>query len=229
MRLGVSAGREVPMRERLPAWARARVGARVAAVRAYLTRAVGGAPSARAPVLLGACGSMQRAWQAAAGAASTLRGRLRAEAAAGRLLPEVRLSAMARRRDRRLERRQCTAGWRRSKRWSCANSHLATRAREGFCVRGRARVGSLKVPAKRPSPLAASRARTVGGPPPICYSYSKETPVEPRSLTTVMTHCPPKPYTPQSKAPKSAIVRGRPRLHTYPRTPPSTRPRAAFP
>ena len=35
------------MRERLPAWARARVGARVAAVRAYLTRAVGGAPSAR--------------------------------------------------------------------------------------------------------------------------------------------------------------------------------------
>ena len=43
-----------------------------------------------------------------------------------------------------------------------ANSHLATRAREGFCVRGRARVGRLMEPAKRrarPSPLAASRPR----------------------------------------------------------------------
>ena len=44
------------------------------------------------------------------------------------------------------------------------------RAREGFCVRGRARVGRLKEPAKRrarPSSLAASRPRTVGGRPPI--------------------------------------------------------------
>ena len=51
-----------------------------------------------------------------------------------------------------------------------ANSHLATRAREGFCVRGRARVGRLMEPAKRrarPSSLAASRPRTVGGRPPI--------------------------------------------------------------
>ena len=51
-----------------------------------------------------------------------------------------------------------------------ANSHLATRAREGFCVRGRARVGRLKEPAKRrarPSSLAASRPRTVGGRHPI--------------------------------------------------------------
>ena len=45
---GVSTAHEVPMRERLPAWARTRVGARVATVRAYLlTRAVGGAPGAR--------------------------------------------------------------------------------------------------------------------------------------------------------------------------------------
>ena len=120
---------------------------------------------------------MQAARQAAAGAASTLRGRLQAEAAAGRLLPEVRLSAMARRRDRRPERRKCSAGRRRSKRRSCANSHLATRAREGFCVRGRACVGRLKEPAKRrarPSPLAASSAAR----PEVDLrsGYSKEAP-----------------------------------------------------
>ena len=58
-----------------------------------------------------------------------------------------------------------------------ANSHLATRAREGFCVRGRARVGRLMEPAKRrarPSPLAASRPR--GPEVDLRYGCPKETP-----------------------------------------------------
>ena len=60
---------------------------------------------------------------------------------------------------------------------ACANSHLATRAREGFCVRGRARVGRLKEPAKRrarPSPLAASRPR--GREVDLPYGCPKEAP-----------------------------------------------------
>ena len=58
-----------------------------------------------------------------------------------------------------------------------ANSHLATRAREGFCVRGRARVGRLMEPAKRrarPSSLAASRPR--GREVDLPYGCPKEAP-----------------------------------------------------
>ena len=103
------------------------------------------------PSCIGACESMQAAWHTAAGAASTLRGRPRAEAAAGRQLPESRLSAMARRRDRGLERGQCTAGRRRSKRSSAPIHTLQrARARGSACVGAPAWVVSWSLPSGAP-------------------------------------------------------------------------------
>ena len=129
------------------------------------------------PSCIGACESMQAAWHTAAGAASTLRGRPRAEAAAGRQLPESLPSAMARRRDRGLERGQCTAGRRRSKRSSAPIHTLQrARARASACVGAPAWVVSWSLPSGAPVRALWRPPGRAGWEVDLPYGCPKEAP-----------------------------------------------------